>query len=188
MNPDILRWDKKYSAAETQDFSQVDGLLKTHAALLSGHGRALDVACGAGANAIHAAALGYATVGVDGSVEGLRIAARRAHERQLNVQFVNADLDRYRPPPDAFDLVMVFRYLNRSLYLPLERTLRPGGLIFFKTFNQNFLKSNPGFNPDYVLRPGELARAFAALDQLDTNDTAEVQESLSWWVGRKPVT
>lgn len=188
MNPDILRWDEKYSAAEAPDFIEADDLLEAYAALLTGEGRALDVACGAGANAIYAASRGYTTVGVDGSIQGLRLAARRARARGLALQLINADLERYCPPPDAFDLVLVFRYLNRSLFDALKETLRPGGLIFIKTFNRNLLDTKPGFNPDYLLEPGELAGHFRGLEQIATNDDAENRAAFSWWIGKRPNT
>jgi SAM-dependent methyltransferase len=188
MNPDILRWDGKYSAAEARDFIEADELLEANAALLSGKGRALDVACGAGANAIYAASRGYATVGVDGSIEGLRLAARRARALGLALQLINADLECYCPPPGTFDLVLVFRYLNRPLFEALKQTLRPGGVIFFKTFNRNLLDTRPGFNPDYLLEPGEIAGRFRGLEQIATNDDADNRAAFSWWIGKRPMT
>ncbi|MDX1512785.1 MAG: class I SAM-dependent methyltransferase [Gammaproteobacteria bacterium] len=188
MNPDIVRWNRKYLAASAPDYTEVDELLGTHAALLTGGGRALDIACGAGANAIFAASRGYAVLGVDGSIEGLRIARRRARAQGLTLQLVNADLDRFGPPPRRFDLIMVFRYLNRALFGPIEQALRPEGFLFFKTFNRNLLQRKPGFNQDYLLSPGELVTRFRALECIDTNDTQENDATQSWWVGRKPAT
>lgn len=186
MNPDILRWDEKYGAADAPDFVESDELLRAHAGLLAGEGRALDVACGAGANAIYVASRGYKTFGVDGSLKGLQLAARRARACGITLHLINADLERYRPPPGTFDLVLVFRYLNRPLFNALELTLRPRGLIILKTFNRNLLNTKPGFNPDYLLEPGELPRRFGSLEQISTNDDGGNQETFSWWIGRKP--
>jgi SAM-dependent methyltransferase len=164
VNPDILRWNEKYRATSSGGFATPDALLIEQRALLSDRGRALDVACGAGANGLFVAECGYRVVGVDASIEGLKIARRRARERGLEVDFVNVDLESYRPPPRAFDLLLVFRYLNRGLLPALEEALRPGGLMFYKTFNRNHLRGKPGFNPDYLLEPGELKRCFPGLD------------------------
>ena len=155
-NPEIIRWDDKYRAASASDHLRADELLVSHAGLLSGSGRALDIACGAGASAIHVAALGYETLGLDGSSEGLRIATQRAAERGVELQLQQVDLTTYRPPRAAFDLVLVFRYLDRSLFGALEHALRPGGLLFYKTFNRNLLHSRPSFNAEFLLEPGEL--------------------------------
>lgn len=146
----------------------------------------LDVACGAGGNAIFAAQRGCSVVGVDASLEGLRIAARRAKAAGLSLSLVNVDLQSWRPPPARFDLVMVFRYLNRDLFPSLQSTIRPSGVLIYKTFNRNFLGQKPDMNPEYLLEPGELKRCFANFDEIATNDGAANREVSSWWIGRKP--
>lgn len=187
VNPDIVRWNEKYRAASDDAFAQPDELLVAHQALLAGDGRVLDVACGAGANAIVAAERGGRVVGVDASFEGLRIAAHRATAAGVSLSLLNADLDAWRPPPECFDLVMVFRYLNRGLFSSLQSAIRPGGVVIYKTFNRNFLEHKPDMNPDYLLEPGELARCFSAFDEIATNDGSANREVSSWWIGRKPV-
>ncbi len=186
MNPDIVRWNAKYRAVSYTAVAQPDELLVAHQALLFRNARVLDVACGAGANAIFAAQCGCRVVGVDASLEGLRIAARRAREADLAVFLLNADLESWRPPPERFDLVMVFRYLNRALMPSLQSAIRPGGVLIYKTFNRNFLQQKADMNPDYLLQPGELAPCFATLDEIATNDGAANQDVFSWWIGRKP--
>ncbi len=184
VNPDILRWNEKYRAAASGGFATPDPLLFEQQGLLSDRGRALDVACGAGANALFVAACGYRVVGIDASIEGLKIARRRARERGLKVDFLNVDLERYRPPPLAFDLLLVFRYLNRGLFPALEETLRPGGLMFYKTFNQYHLRGKPSFNPEYLLEPGELKRCFSGLEVLAASDD-DSQAPESFLIARK---
>ncbi len=186
MNPDIVRWNEKYRAASDTAFAEPDELLGEHQALLAANARILDVACGAGANAIFSAQRGCRVVGVDASFEGLRIAARRAKEKGLRLSLVNADLEIWRPPPEHFDLVMVFRYLDRALLPSLRSTVRPGGVVIYKTFNRNFLEQKPDMNPDYLLEPGELARCFATFDEIATNDQAANQAVSSWWIGKRP--
>lgn len=185
MNPDIARWNEKYRRAASGAFADPEPLLLEHRSLLAGGGHALDVACGAGANAIFAARRGYRVVGVDASLEGLRIAARRATVAKVRVDFVNLDLEVYRPPPGRFDLVLVFRYLNRDLMPSLEGSLRPGGLLMYLTFNRNYLEQKPGFNPDYVLQPGELRDRFSSLVPIDTNDDGDNRYDFSYFIGRK---
>ena len=68
----------------------------------------------------------------------------------------------------------------------LKQALRPGGLMVYATFNENFLLEKPTFNPCYVLKLGELSAAFADFEPCSTNDTQSNRESLSYWVGRKP--
>ena len=186
MNPDIVRWNEKYRAASNAAPAQPDDLLVEHQALLLRNARVLDLACGAGANAIFAAQCGCRVAGVDASLEGLRIAARRAREANLVLSLLNADLESWRPPPERFDLVMVFRYLNRALMPSLQSAIRPGGVLIYKTFNRNFLQQKADMNPEYLLQPGELALCFATLDEIAANDGAASQEVFSWWIGTKP--
>ena len=186
MNPDIVRWNEKYSAATDAAFTQVDELLVGHKALLLRNTRVLDLACGAGANAIFAAGRGCRVVGVDASYEGLRIAAERARAAGVPLSLVNADLEVWRPPPRCFDLVMVFRYLDRALFPALPLMIRPGGVVIYKTFNSNFLKHKPDMNPEYLLQPGELAGCFPNLEMIASNDAADNRDMFSWWIGRSP--
>lgn len=97
-------------------------------------GRALDLACGEGRNAIWLASKGWIVRGVDFSAVALGKAMRIAADRKVEVEWVKADLDRYEPEAAAFDLVLLF-----YLQVPrpnLERVLRqaqqavaPGGTL-----------------------------------------------------------
>jgi SAM-dependent methyltransferase len=186
VNPDIVRWNEKYRAASDSAPAEPDELLVENQALLNRNALILDLACGAGANAIFAAQRGCRVVGVDASLEGLRIAARRARESAVTLSLLNADLESWRPPPNRFDLVMVFRYLDRALLPSLRLAIRPGGVVIYKTFNRNFLEHKPEMNPDYLLAPGELARCFGTFDEIATNDGAANREVFSWWIGTRP--
>lgn len=188
VNPDIVRWNKKYRSVSNETFAEPDALLIEYQAVLTGGARALDVACGAGANALFAALHGCRVVGVDASLEGLRIAANRAKDAGVSLSLLNVDLEVWRPPPECFDLVMVFRYLNREIFPSLKSTLRPGGVMIYKTFNRNFLEQKPEMNPDYLLEPGELARRFSRLEPIASNDRSTNREMYSWWIGLKPTS
>src|SRR6266545_1648287 len=78
-------------------------------------GRALDVACGAGRNAVWLAERGWTVTGVDFSDVALANARRLATERGVEIEWVQADLCEWRPAGAAFDLVAVL-----YLQLPAE--------------------------------------------------------------------
>jgi len=82
-------------------------------------GRALDLACGSGRNAVWLAQQGWSVVGADFSVVALEQARGLADERGVDVEWVDADLREWEPPRRAFDLVVVL-----YLHLPGEE-LRP---------------------------------------------------------------
>jgi SAM-dependent methyltransferase len=154
---DRERWNRKYAAGEGPAHFQPKGFLLEHEDLLAG-GRALDVACGFGGNALYLAARGYHVDGVDVSEVGLTQAHDETRERGLQnrVQFIQADMDRWWVPPARYDLILVFFYLNRGLMPQLVKGLRPGGLLFEANRNVRFLHTRPDFDPDYLLAIGEL--------------------------------
>ena len=77
-------------------------------------GRALDLACGEGRNAVWLAERGWRVTGVDFSDVALAKAAELAASRGVDVDWVVADVLDYRPEAHAFDLVAM-------LYLQLPR-------------------------------------------------------------------
>jgi tellurite methyltransferase len=130
-------------------------------------GAALDVACGMGRDALWLAGAGFRpVVAADVSRVALRHCLTAARQRGLaeGLLCVQADLDRFRFPPAAFDLICVFRFLNRGLFPALVRGLKPGGLLIYETFNWRWAEERPDVSPDYLLQPGELLEAFGRLD------------------------
>ena len=104
---DSADWDSRYAGAELlwgagpNRFlvSEIEGLPP---------GRALDLACGEGRNALWLAEQGWQATGVDFSAIAVERARRLAAERGLAAVFEQADVLAYEPPTAAFDLVIVF--------------------------------------------------------------------------------
>ena len=115
-------WDRKYAETERLWGRDPNRFLVTEVSDLP-PGRALDLACGEGRNAIWLAELGWRTTGVDFSQVAIAKARERASQASLDVEFVCADLLDYEPERDAYDLVLLF-YLQLprdELRLVLER-------------------------------------------------------------------
>ena len=70
-------------------------------------GRALDLAAGAGRNAVWLATRGWAVTAVDWSEIALDKGRRLAEHQAVEVEWVLADLREWEPPARAFDLVIV---------------------------------------------------------------------------------
>jgi 2-polyprenyl-3-methyl-5-hydroxy-6-metoxy-1,4-benzoquinol methylase len=100
-------WDDRY---------QGEGLLWTDrpnrflVAEVSGlqPGRALDLACGEGRNAVWLAEQGWQVTGVDFSCVALEKARRLAEKRGVAADWICADLLEYTPSREAFELVILF--------------------------------------------------------------------------------
>ena len=118
-------------------------------------GPLLDVASGSGRHAKLFAERGLEVVAVD-------------REPQLisGVRFVQADLENGGPWPFAgqrFTAILVTNYLHRPLFPAIEAALAEEGVLIYETFMMGNEKYGRPSNPAFLLRPGELLRAFPAL-------------------------
>jgi len=188
MQHDVERWNRKYRAGNPNPDFAPDPLLTSHAHLLDGKGAALDLACGVGHNAIFLARRGYDVMAVDGSEIGLNYCRAAIRNTSLRIRLVAADLERIALPRDYFDVVLVVRYLYRPLVAQIKSTLKPGGIIIYKTFNTNHLREKPDFKREYLLQHGELREWFSDYDVMATNDSPQLDDALTWLIARKPST
>ncbi|HLY83053.1 MAG TPA: class I SAM-dependent methyltransferase [Acidimicrobiales bacterium] len=115
---DRHEWDARYAGDELLWRAEPNRFLVTEAAGLT-PGRALDVACGEGRNAVWLAAQGWEVTGVDFSPVALAKAERLAAEQEVAVEWVNADVLDWDPPAGRFDLIVIF-----YLQLPAEQRRR----------------------------------------------------------------
>lgn len=129
-------------------------------------GRALDVACGAGRNALFLAAAGYAVDAVDISAEGIARGRRAAEQRGLAIRWLVADLTD-RPgqvlPSNRYDLIVWVRYVDRGLPLPLIARLNPGGHLLCEQHLDSAAEVAGPRSAEFRFRPGELRAAAAGL-------------------------
>jgi len=123
-------------------------------------GRALDLACGSGRNALFLAARGFQVDAVDISPVGLEQAAARAGAKSLSISWQRADLQSAAVPQAAYDLAVDINYLQRSLIPGLQAALRPGGWIVFETFLIDQQTIGQPKNPAYLLAHNELLHLF----------------------------
>jgi SAM-dependent methyltransferase len=103
-------WDARYSTVANLWSAKPNRFLVAEVGELQ-PGRALDLACGEGQNAIWLASLGWDVLGVDYSHVAVAKAQQRAERDGVAVDFICADLVEYEPEREAFDLVLVL-YLH----------------------------------------------------------------------------
>jgi SAM-dependent methyltransferase len=99
-------WNRRYSEADLLWSATPNRFLVSEVEGLT-PGRALDLACGEGRNALWLAALGWRVTAVDFSSVAIEKARRRAAEDGVDVDFLCSDLLEYEPEPSSYDLVVV---------------------------------------------------------------------------------
>ena len=188
MRSDVDRWEEKYRDATAVPSLIPDPLLVRYADLLEGEGLALDLAAGACHTAVQLAKLGRQVIALDCSLTALQIGQRIATSEGVWIRGLVADLDDWPLPQSTFEVITCFRYLNRELFPAMRNALKPGGLLLYKTFNQHHLQAFPRFNPNYLLRPGELVRAFHGFELIVCRDGVDVSEPYYFVIARSPRT
>lgn len=112
-------------------------------------GRALDLGCGAGRNAVPLARMGWDVLGVDLSQPMLGAGAKRASDPQLGdrLQWLLAPMDAIPLQDRSFDLVIAHGIWNlarsgaefRKALGEAARVAKPGAGLFVFTFSRNTL-------------------------------------------------
>ncbi len=188
---EIRDWNERYRLrerpAEDLDAAPIPLLVKTAVGLAPG--KALDLACGAGRNALWLAEHGWEVTAVDGAAAAIEILQNRAAERGLEINAVLADLEKgeFEIEPARWDLVAMCYYLQRNLFEPAKRGVAPGGiLISIVHINGPGEEDGP-----HRLRPGELEKYFAGWEILHryegkANDAAH-RRAVAEIVARRPL-
>jgi tellurite methyltransferase len=137
-------------------------------------GRALDVACGAGRNAILLAQAGYHVDAIDISSEGLNLARKVAENQGLSINWIEQDLDQPYQFDTDYDLIIVMWYVNPGLISRLCDCLAPGGYLLCE---EHLITDEEVIGPtssDYRVAPGDLRETVSGVDVLLYEESIEV--------------
>ena len=128
-------------------------------------GRALDLAAGKGRNALYLAQLGFEVEAWDRDQAGLETLAAKAKALALPIKTRLVDLEREPSiPVEAFDLIVVFYYLQRNLIPAIIKGLRPGGVVVYETFLiDNHERFDHPRRREFCLGHNELLSLFSGL-------------------------
>lgn len=125
-------------------------------------GRALDVGCGGGRDAVYLSQQGWQVTAIDKQEAVLVRARQLADYHHQTIDFRSCDLSEQPCLPDErFDLIVMIRYLNRALYPWIKQHLAPGGILVMQTFTEGVEAFGSPKNPNFILRAGELAKTFS---------------------------
>ncbi|BCY12763.1 bifunctional NAD(P)/FAD-dependent oxidoreductase/class I SAM-dependent methyltransferase [Actinoplanes sp. L3-i22] len=158
-------WEERYRAKPAIWSGRPNAQLVAEAAGLPA-GRALDVGCGEGADALWLAERGWTVTGVDIAAEALSRAAGHAAAAGLadRITFTRADLRSEPPAERSYDLVSAhFMHLpgaaRRELYARLAAAVTAGGTLLIAGHHPDDLATaaRPMHFPDMMFTAEELA-------------------------------
>ncbi len=104
-------------------------------------GRALDLGCGSGQNALMLAGKGWSVLGVDWSEHAVALANEAAAQRSLDARFIAADTTMWQPQ-EQFDLVISTYALpggddNLRILRTAVQALAPGGTLIIVEWDKS---------------------------------------------------
>lgn len=181
MSRDADKWDARYRDTAERPPARV---LVENVHLLPPQGRALDLACGLGANALVLATHGLETLAWDSSAVAIERLRSLARARGVGVHAAVRDVVRQPPEPRNFDVIVVSHFLDRSLTAQLIAALRPHGLLYYQTFTRTRVGDSGPQNPAYLLEDGELLAMFAPLQPLVYREEGRVGNTHSGFRGQ----
>lgn len=167
------KWDARYRDGAYESRTQPSALLSDwlpRLSIASQQARALDVACGAGRNALHLARSGWWVNALDVSQVALDRLAASAAAEQLTIACTQADLEQavdlqsLLGSEDCFDLILVVRYTNLPLIARLVPLLRSGGYLVVEEHLQSDAEVIGPRNPKFRVAPGALRNLAESLE------------------------
>lgn len=159
-------WDAHYAGDEQVWSGEPNAALVTEVSSLQ-PGRALDVGCGEGADAIWLAQRGWTVRAIDPSAVAVERARRAARAAEVPVDWQVTTLGDAGLAPGSFDLVSVFYgALDRDTnsIAALADLVAPGGVLLFvhhATVDLDRAREH-GFDPDRYLQPSQVPAALGA--------------------------
>ena len=173
-----LDWDERHRAGDFEGrgpnptlVAAVDGLRP---------GKALELACGSGTNAVWLATQGWKTTAVDWSPVGLVNGKETADAAGVSVEWLERDLFSWAPPAESYELVVIV-YLH---FPPAERgpayaaaaaAVIPGGRLLIVGHDRSQASEGlDGPDPARLFTAEEIGSELVAADPRFVIERAEV--------------
>jgi SAM-dependent methyltransferase len=177
---DGARWDRRYAGRGPSAVDEVGlpGAFRPFAEQFPTAGSALELACGTGTAAVWLAQRGLHVRGYDVSAVAVAqaedLAARCGYTARCHFEVV--DLDDGLPAGEQVDVVLCNKFRDPRLDLSIIERLRDGGLLAISVLSE--VGAAPGA---FRARPGELVKAFGALDVIASAEA----DGEAWLLARR---
>ena len=180
--PSRERWNRRWAGEERVHASTAPSRFLVAEVADLRPGTALDLACGAGRNAVWLVGQGWRVTAVDFSGVALRMARSLAAERAVDAEWIEADVVAWTPPARAYDLVCVFYLQLPALERPIAlahaaAAVRPGGTLL--VVGHDLLNLTEGWGgptqPDVLFTPDDVV---AEIGDLRTEKALRVRRTV----------
>ncbi len=176
-------WNARYEGSELLWTAAPNQFLVAEVASLT-PGRALDLGCGEGRNAVWLAEHGWDVTAIDFSDVGIAKGKEMAAHRGVEVRWVIEDLNRYDPPASAFELVIGF-YIHippdqlSALLAKAAQAVAPGGSVLVVGHDLTNLEDGYGGpqDPSLLYTSDAIASALAGLEVLKQGPVRRIVEN-----------
>lgn len=154
---DRKKWDRRYREGAYLERVRPAALLVEWLPRLR-QGTALDLACGAGRNALFLAQSGFSVDAVDISPVALERARATADSLGVNVNWLQADLESDPLPAQVYDLIVMMRYVNHALAPMLASRLAHDGYFICEQHLVTTEDVTGPSSPQFRFKRGELRK------------------------------
>ena len=174
----IGKWNHVYSQYDHMRYPAAAEVLTENDFLLPSTGMALDLASGLGANSIFLAEHELAVTAWDSSSVAIDKLSTYAAQQGLHINACQQKIVANSLTECSFDVIVVSRFLDRTLSDAIIGALKPDGLLFYQTFTREKTSRKPPNNPDYLLTENELLALFSPLRVIFYRENALIGEQL----------
>lgn len=155
------KWDRIYQSDTIE--REAAPVLAENLFLLPQSGLALDLASGLGANAMLLAKQGLTTQAWDISAVAMNKLQQQADAHALPIKTSTKEIASSCFTSACFDVIVVSRFLDRSICDAIMESLKSHGLLFYQTYTEQKNSESGPNNPRFLLAENELLQLFSSL-------------------------
>lgn len=172
------QWDQRYSRPTFIFGKSPAVFLAENYQYIPFEGTVLDMGMGEGRNAVFLAQKGYKVTGVDISSVAVKKSYMLAQEFGVKIKGVVASLQDYNIPPQSFDAIICFYWVDRSLIEKIKSWLRPGGILIYEahTVRQMTASKDNSMEGGGYLKEQELLKMFSGMRVLKYEEPLHEKE------------
>jgi tellurite methyltransferase len=180
-------WDKRYSKRTFIYGKAPAKFLSENYDFIPYGASVLDMGMGEGRHAVFLAQKGYKVTGIDLSSVAVKKASLLAKEFGVKIKTLVASLKKYKMPPESFDAVICFYWVDREMVEKIKTWLKPGGVLIYEGYNLGQRKKPAHKNEpkEYFLKKQELLTLFKGMEILKFEEAPHRKNAISSIIVKK---